>query len=134
MTSYIAFCLYLMNKMRRNLIKIRSCTTLSNLKLLNMVDLGYLPFICENRKFSLSLSLFVLCQILRLSGHFSIFGLVFYVLKSLMGIVREQRREKFAILILKSRSHVRILIYRTWAIVYFFLACSRLPDSVAERS
>ena len=27
MTSYIAFCLYLMNKMRRNLIKIRSCTT-----------------------------------------------------------------------------------------------------------
>ena len=27
MTSYIAFCLYLMNKMRGNLIKIRSCTT-----------------------------------------------------------------------------------------------------------
>ena len=69
-----------------------------------------------------------------LSGHFSIFGLVFYVLKSLIGIVREQRREKFAILSLKSRSHVRILIYRTWAIVYFFLASSRLQDSVAQRS
>ena len=27
--------------------------TLSNLKLLNKVDLGYLPFICENRKFRL---------------------------------------------------------------------------------
>ena len=27
-----------------------------------------------------------------------------------------------------------ILIYRTWAIVYFFLACSRLQDSVAQRS
>jgi len=27
MTSYIALCLYLMNKMRGNLIKIRSCTT-----------------------------------------------------------------------------------------------------------
>ena len=27
MTPYIAFCLYLMNKMRGNLIKIRSCTS-----------------------------------------------------------------------------------------------------------
>ena len=27
MTSYTAFCLYLMNKIRGNLIKIRSCTT-----------------------------------------------------------------------------------------------------------
>ena len=27
-----------------------------------------------------------------------------------------------------------ILIYRTWAIAYIFLACSRLQDSVAQRS
>ena len=43
---------------------------------------------------------------LRLSGHFSIFGLVFFVLKSL-GISKQWIREKFAILTLKSRIHVR---------------------------
>ena len=52
----------------------------------------------------------------RLSGHFSIFGLVFFVLKSLLGIARQWSRENFAISTLKPRSHVRILIYRTWAI------------------
>ena len=51
-----------------------------------------------------------------LSGHFCIFGLVFFVLKSILGIVRQWSREKFAILTLKPRSHVRSLIYRTWAI------------------
>ena len=45
----------------------------------------------------------------RLSGHFSIFSLVFFVLKSLLGIARQWSREKFAILTLKPRSHVRIL-------------------------
>ena len=52
----------------------------------------------------------------RLSGHFSIFGLVLFVLKSLLGIARQRSREKFAILILKPWSHVKILIYQTWAI------------------
>ena len=51
----------------------------------------------------------------RLSGHFPIFGLVFVVLKSLLGIARQWSLEKFAILTLKPRSHVRILLYRTWA-------------------
>ena len=51
-----------------------------------------------------------------LSGHFSIFGLVFFVLKSIQGIVRQWSRKGFAILTLKPRSHVRSLIYRTWAI------------------
>ena len=51
----------------------------------------------------------------RVSGHFSTFGLVFFVLKSLLGIAR-QWSERFAILTLKPRSHARILIYRTWAI------------------
>ena len=37
----------------------------------------------------------------RLSGHFSIFGLDFFVLKSLMGIARQWSHEKFAILTLK---------------------------------
>jgi len=52
----------------------------------------------------------------RLSGHFSIFGLVFFVLKSVLGIARQWSHEKFAILTLKPRGHVKILIYRTWAI------------------
>ena len=54
----------------------------------------------------------------RLSGHFSIFGLVLFVLNSLLGIARQWSREKFAILTLKLRSNVRILIYQTWAISY----------------
>ena len=48
----------------------------------------------------------------RLSGHFSIFDLVFFVLKSLLGIARHwSRKKKIAILSLKPRSHVRILLY-----------------------
>ena len=53
----------------------------------------------------------------RLSGHFSMGGLVFFVLSSLLEIARQWNREKIAILSLKLRSHVRILIYRAWAIV-----------------
>ena len=45
----------------------------------------------------------------RLSGHFSTFGFVFFVLKFPLGIARQWSYEKFAILILKPRSHVRIL-------------------------
>ena len=47
----------------------------------------------------------------RLSGHFSIFSLVFFVLKSFLGIARRWSREKFAIFSHKLRSHVRISIY-----------------------
>ena len=43
----------------------------------------------------------------RLSDHFSIFGLVFFVLTSLLG---KRRLEKFAILTLRPRSHVSGLI------------------------
>ena len=39
----------------------------------------------------------------RLSGHFSLFGLIFFVLKSLLGIARQWSREKFAVLNLKPR-------------------------------
>ena len=52
----------------------------------------------------------------RLSGHFSIFGLVLFVLKSLLGIARQWSGEELAVLNLRPRSHVRILIYRTWAV------------------
>ena len=36
----------------------------------------------------------------RLSGYISVLGLVFYVLKSLLGITRQLSREKFAIFVL----------------------------------
>ena len=52
----------------------------------------------------------------RLSGQTSIFGVVFFVSKSLLGIERQKKLEKFAILARKPRSHARILIYRTWPI------------------
>ena len=60
----------------------------------------------------------------RLSGQISIFGVVFFVSKSLLGIEEQRKLEKFAILTLKSRSHARILIYRTWpgAVFVRFLA------------
>ena len=56
----------------------------------------------------------------RLSGQTSIFGVVFFVSKSLLGIERQKKLEKFAILTRKPRSHARILIYRTWPILRVF--------------
>ena len=44
----------------------------------------------------------------RLSGHFYIFDLAFFALKSILGIARQYNRVKFAFLSLKPRSHVRI--------------------------
>ena len=55
---------------------------------------------------------------LRLSGQTSIFGAVFFVSKSLLGIERQEKLEKFTILTRKPQSHVKILIYRTWPIRY----------------
>ena len=52
----------------------------------------------------------------RLSGQTFIFGVVFFVSKSLLGIEGQKKLEKFAILTRKPRSHARILIYRTWPI------------------
>ena len=53
----------------------------------------------------------------RLSGQNSIFGGAFFVSKSLLGIERQKKLEKFAILTRKPRGHARILIYRTWPII-----------------
>ena len=52
----------------------------------------------------------------RLSRQTSKFGVVFFAPKSLLGIERQKKLKKFAILTRKPRSHVRILIYRTWPI------------------
>ena len=52
----------------------------------------------------------------RLSGHTSIFGVVFFVSKSLVGIEGQRKLEKFAIFIRKPWSHAQILIYQTWPI------------------
>ena len=52
----------------------------------------------------------------RLSGETSIFGVVFFVSMSLLGIEGQRKLEKFAILTRKPRSHAGILIYRTWPI------------------
>ena len=52
----------------------------------------------------------------RLSGQTSIFGVVFFVFESLLGIERQKKLKKFTILTRKPRNHVRILIYRTWPI------------------
>ena len=56
----------------------------------------------------------------RLSGQTSIFGVVFFVSKSLLGIEGQKKLEKFAIFTRKPRSHARILIYRTWPIGHSF--------------
>ena len=48
----------------------------------------------------------------RLSGQNSIFGGVFFVSKSLLGIEGQRKLEKSAILTRKPRSHARILLYR----------------------
>ena len=46
----------------------------------------------------------------RLSCHISVFDLVFFVHKSLLGFVRQWSRAKFAILSIKPRSYVKVLI------------------------
>jgi len=58
----------------------------------------------------------------RLLGQTSMFGGVFFVSKSLLGIERQRKLKKFAILSRKPRIDVRILIYRTWPIGPF-LSC-----------
>ena len=52
----------------------------------------------------------------RLSDQNSIFGVVFFVSKSLLGIEGQKKLEKFTIFTRKPRSRARILIYRTWPI------------------
>ena len=73
----------------------------------------------------------------RLSGHFSILHLFWFSLcSSLFWELRDKRvdLEKFTILALKPRSHVRILIYRTWAIgSCISLRVSKIRSTSARR-
>ena len=55
----------------------------------------------------------------RLSGQTSIFGVIFFVFKSLLGIERQKKLRKFTFFTRKPRSHVRILIYRMLPISFF---------------
>ena len=67
----------------------------------------------------------------RLSGHFSIFGKVWFSLcSSLFWELRDNGVVKIATLTLKPRSHVRILKYRTWAISAQKLLCTKFADPV----
>jgi len=63
----------------------------------------------------------------RLSSHFSIFDLVFFVFKSLLRIARQWSHVKFAILTLKPRSHVRIILFLIYIecglVCYFISVC-----------
>ena len=47
----------------------------------------------------------------RLSGQTSIFGVVFFVSKPLLGIKRQKQLKKITILTQKPQSHVRKIIY-----------------------
>ena len=47
---------------------------------------------------------------------YSLFGVVFFVSKSLLGIEGQKKVKKFTILTRKPRSHVGMLIYQTWPI------------------
>ena len=51
---------------------------------------------------------------LSLSGQSSIFGGVFFVFKSLLGIERQKKLKKISFLTRKPRSHFRILRYWMW--------------------
>ena len=55
------------------------------------------------------------------------------MLKSLLGIARQWRLEQFAVLMLKPRSHIRILIYRTWAIDHVVFLFQLRPLLVFHR-
>ena len=67
----------------------------------------------------------------RLSGNISVFGLVLIVLKSLLETARQCIREKFVILSLKPRSHVTILIHRTWAILRNWVTWHKIKYFIA---
>ena len=66
----------------------------------------------------------------RLSGQTSVFGVVFFVSKSLLGIERQKKHEKSAILTRTPRSHARILIYRMWQLARtrFSALCGSAAD------
>ena len=67
----------------------------------------------------------------RLSGQTSIFGVVFFVSKSLLGIERQKKLKKITVLTQKPRSHVRILEYIPKGA---YLQCSTASSNESFRS
>ena len=65
---------------------------------------------CYGRKLSGEIETQI-AHIRYIKTHFPTFCLVFFVLKSLLAIARQWSLQQFAILTLKPRSRVRILIY-----------------------
>ena len=53
----------------------------------------------------------------RLSGHFPIFGLDFFVLKSPLGMQNNEAVKSLQFRLQSPQSNVRILLHQTWAIV-----------------
>ena len=60
------------------------------------------------------------------------FGAVFFVSKSLLGIERQRKLKKFALLTRKPRIDVGILIYRTWPIGCGFEVFSRVLNFIGS--
>ena len=67
----------------------------------------------------------------RLSGQTSIFGVAF-LYPSLFWELRDKRNKKFTVLTRKPWIHVRILIYRTWAIVSLFVLLSSIESFMLD--
>ena len=68
----------------------------------------------------------------RLSGQNSIFGVIFFVSESLLGIEGQKKLEKITIFTRKPRSRARILIYRTWPIPQFVIVKKKLMSVCNE--
>ena len=56
----------------------------------------------------------------RLSRQISLFAVVFFVSRSLLGIERQKKLKANTILTRKPHGHVRILMYPTWTIAGIF--------------
>ena len=69
----------------------------------------------------------------RLSGHFPIFGLVFFALKSLLGMQNNGAVKNLQFRPQSLGSNVRILLYQTWAIVKS-LACVQTSPPPSEET
>ena len=74
-----------------------------------LVDFSYWPSDCLSRVINQYSNMTS-----SLSGQTSMFGVVFFVSKSLLKIEGQKHHEEFAILTREPRTHARILIYWTW--------------------
>ena len=129
LTALVAYCAYILRVPIGSLHCFRSLSLVKNCPYGNQYtwDMTTCPFLClpfqsEGERFHVLTrprSIYQYSNMApRLSGQTSIFAVVFFVFESLLGIERQKKLKKFTVLTRKPRSHVRILIYRTWPIVY----------------